>query len=294
MKIKRTVPEVIFDYFNVIFMFIIIFVMLFPFWNIIANSFNEGRDSLKGGIYFWPRVWSIDNYKAVFANTLLIGGYVITISRTLIGTAAAVLFTGVVAFSLSHKDLVFRKYYMFIGVVTMFFGGGLIPYYMLIRNIGLYNSFWVYIIPSMFSFYNMVIMMTFFRQLPAEMEESAKIDGAGYLRIYLRIILPLSAPIIATMALFNGVGHWNDFFTAYLFIKNEDLLPVQTILYKIIVENKAQEMADRIPEAALRRKITPAAVRDAALIVTTFPVMCVYPLLQKYFAKGFLVGSVKG
>lgn len=296
MKIKRSPGEVTFDVLNIAFMSFVLFITLYPFWFVIVMSFNEGNDAARGGIYFWPRSFSLLNFQAVFRNPAILTGFQVTILRTIVGTIVHVLFTGMVAYSLSHSKLIFRKFYMIVGIITMFFGSGLIPYYLLIRNLGLRNTFWVYIFPAMFSFYDMIIMMTFFRHLPSEMSESAKIDGAGYWRIFLSIIIPLSAPIFATMSLFAGVYHWNDYFTAVLYIDKKELLPIQTILFKIIAESQASTILSQvnIPGVIARRKLTSESVKMATMVITTIPIICVYPFLQKYFVKGMLIGSVKG
>ena len=286
----------IFHFFNNFVMFLLLFITLYPFWYTFAISFNDGTDALRGGIYFWPRVFTLDNYRAVFQNRNLINGFIVSISRTVVGTFVFVLFTGMVAFAMSKNYLKFRKLYMTIGVITLFFSGGLIPYFLLIRDLGLRNNFLVYIIPNMFGFWNMVIMMTFFKQLPSELSESAEIDGAGDVRIFLSIILPLSKPILATMALFHGVFQWNEFFSAVLFIDSQALLPIQTILFRIVAEAEAHTMLAQVnlPDIVAQRRLTSQSVTLATMVVTTVPIILVYPFLQKYFVKGMLIGSVKG
>jgi len=286
----------IFNSINILLMIIILIVTLYPFWYVFAVSFNEGKDAARGGIYFFPRVFTIDNYKAVFKNKNLTTAFTVSTLRTLIGTVTHVFFTGMVAFSMSKSQLIGRRFYMLVGTVTLFFSGGLIPYYLLVRNLGMRNNFLVYIIPAMFNFYDMVIMMTFFKELPGELSESANIDGAGDWRIFLSIILPLSKPILATMALFCGVYQWNDFFTAVLFVDKSELLPIQTILFKIVAENDAKRMLSQVnlPDAVARRTLTSESIKLATMVVTTVPIICVYPFLQKYFVKGMLIGSVKG
>ena len=286
----------IFHFFNNFIMFLILFITLYPFWYTFAISFNDGTDALRGGIYFWPRVFTLDNYRAVFQNRNLINGFIVSISRTVIGTLVFVFFTGMVAFAMSKNHLIFRKFYMTVGVITLFFSGGLIPYFLLIRDLGLRNNFLVYIIPNMFGFWNMVIMMTFFKQLPSELSESAGIDGAGDVRIFLSIILPLSKPILATMALFHGVFQWNEFFSAVLFIDSQALLPIQTILFRIVAEAEAHTMLAQVnlPDIVTQRRLTSQSVTLATMVVTTVPIIMVYPFLQKYFVKGMLIGSVKG
>jgi len=294
MIYRKEFTERLFDIFIVILMTVIAFVMIFPFWNGLVISLNDGVDANRGGIYFWPRIFSLANYQAVFKNSQLLWGFLISAGRTIGGTVLAVFFTSMVAFALSHQNLAARKIYMFIGIITMFFSGGLIPYYLVIRNLGLRNNFLVFIIPAMFNFYNMIIIMTFFRQLPGDLQESAKIDGAGYWRIFLQIILPLSMPIVATMGLFNAVYHWNDYFTAVLYIDNKKLLPIQTILYQIIAQTSSSTMISQIPLAAAQRRVTTDSIKMATMMIATFPILCVYPFLQKYFVKGMLIGSIKG
>ena len=292
----RVTGETPFDAANMIFMALLMLLILYPLWYVLIISFNEGRDAARGGIYLWPRVFSTANYLAVFKNGKILQGFYVSGMRALVGTFMAVSFTGLVAYALGHGNLMGRRFYMALGIVTMFFSGGLIPYYMLIRNLGLRNTFLVYIIPAMFNFYNMLIMMTFFRSLPREMSESAQIDGAGYIGIFFRIVLPLSMPIIATMALFNGVYHWNDYFVAVLYIDSENLLPIQTILYKIVAESSAANMLTKInmPDIVAQRQITSESVKMATMVITTAPIVVLYPFLQKYFIKGIMIGSIKG
>ena len=296
MTHKRTRGEVTFDVFLYIFMFLILFITVYPFWYIFAVSFNDGRDAMRGGIYFWPRMFTLDNYRAVFQNDRLLRAFRVSIARTIIGTGVSVFFTAMVAYAMSRSELIFRKFYMMVGIITMFFGGGLIPYFLVIRGLGLVNSFWVYIFPAMFSFWNMIIIMTFFRQLPQELRESADIDGAGDLRIFLTIILPLSTSVLAVIALFNGVFHWNDFFVAHIFINNQNLMPIQTVLFRIVAGAEAQTMLAQLelPDVVTQRRVTTQSIQLATMVVTTVPIICVYPFLQRYFVKGMLIGSVKG
>jgi len=292
MRYRKSAIEQFFDILLLMLMTIVIIITVFPFWNGLVISLNEGVDANRGGIYFWPRMFSLSNYQTVFQNNDLLQAFFISVSRTVAGTALAVFFTSMVAFALSHQRLIGRRVYMFIGVVTMFFSGGLIPYYLVIRNLGLRNNFLVYIIPAMFNFYNMIIIMTFFRQLPEELRESARIDGAGHWRIFLQIILPLSTPILATMALFNAVWQWNDYFTAVLYIDSAKLLPIQTLLYRIVAQTATVTMF-QLPNIVAQRKITTESIKMATMMIATIPIICVYPFLQRYFVKGILVGSIK-
>ena len=230
----KTKDEKIFDIINYSFMVFLCIIILYPVWYIIVLSFNDGADAAKGGIYFFPRIFTIQNFKVVMENPGLIRSFLVTILRTAIGAFTHVLFTATVAYALSKQRLVGRNIFLTIGVITMFFNGGLIPTYILIKNLGLENTFWVYIIPSMFNFFELIIFLGFFREHPPSLEESAFLDGANDFQIFVLIILPLSMPVLATITLFNGVWHWNDFFTGIIYIRNDDLQTIQTFLYKVI------------------------------------------------------------
>ncbi len=291
---RRTTSEYIFDNLNVLIMLFICFITLYPIWYVLVNSLNEGLDAMKGGIYWWPRDFTFDNYKAVFANEGIVTSYGVTIAKTVIGTVAHVFFTAMVAYALSRKDLRGRKLYMFIGIVTMFFSGGLIPQFLLYRELGLLDSFFVYIIPALFSFFDLIIFVSFFRALPTSLEEAAKIDGASDIKIFLKVVIPLSMPVIATIALFHGVYQWNDYFAGVIFVNNPDLQPIQTYLYKIIAESSSNQMMTNAPGGVASKTVTSQSIKLATMVITTLPIVIVYPFLQKYFVKGMLIGSIKG
>lgn len=277
-----------------ILMLVICFVSLYPVWYTVVISFNDSGDALRGGIYWWPRKFSLESYKTVFQDTTIIRAFAVTVLRTLIGTVTSVFFTAMVGYALSKKYIMGNKFYTILGTITMFFGGGLIPYFITLKNLGLYNNFLVYIIPSLFNFYNMIIFRSFFNELPAGLEESARLDGANDLMIFIRIVIPLSAPVIATIALFNGVGHWNDYFTGVMYINDAELQPIQTYLFRIIASASASKTVVAMPAGVTAQQVSSQSVRLATMVVTTFPIMCVYPFLQKYFVKGMLIGSIKG
>lgn len=277
-----------------ILMLVICFVSLYPVWYTVVISFNDSGDALRGGIYWWPRKFSLESYKTVFQDTTIIRAFAVTVLRTLIGTVTSVFFTAMVGYALSKKHIMGNKFYTILGTITMFFTGGLIPSFITLKNLGLYNNFLVYIIPSLFNFYNMIIFRSFFNELPAGLEESARLDGANDLMIFIRIVIPLSAPVIATIALFNGVGHWNDYFTGVMYINDAELQPIQTYLFRIIASASASKTVVAMPAGVTAQQVSSQSVRLATMVVTTFPIMCVYPFLQKYFVKGMLIGSIKG
>ncbi|WP_198011958.1 carbohydrate ABC transporter permease [Caloramator sp. ALD01] len=291
---RRTTGEKVFDTINVLIMLIICFLTLYPIWYVIVNSFNDGMDAMRGGIYWWPRKFSLDSYKVVFSSPGIAKAMWITVAKTVIGTIVHVFFTAMVAYALSKRDLIGRKFYMTLGTITLFFGGGLIPYYLLLKNLGFLDKFIVYIIPAMFSFYDAIIFMAFFREIPSSLEEAARIDGANDFVIFLKVILPVSLPVIATIALFHGVYQWNDYFTGMIFINNPDLQPIQTYLYRIVAQAGSNTAMQAAPGGIVTRTVTSQSIKLATMVVTTFPIVCVYPFLQKYFVKGMMIGSVKG
>lgn len=274
------------------------FVTFYPFWNAAVISFNSGTDTLLGGVTFWPRELTIDNYAIVFRDARLLNGFLISVIRTLIGTVLAILATAIFAYGMTKRELIGKKLYMIMGIITMYFGGGLIPSFLLIRELGLMNTFWVMIVPGLISVYNMIIFRTFFMGLPNGLEESAKIDGCTNWGVLFRIVLPLSGPVLATLSLFTAIYHWNDWFTPSIYISNLDLLPIQTKLQQILSSNIMSEQMAQMDSAAKghmeRMKTTTSkSLSMATMMVATVPVICVYPFVQKYFVKGVLIGSLK-
>ncbi|WP_172199529.1 carbohydrate ABC transporter permease [Saccharibacillus qingshengii] len=274
------------------------FVAFYPFWNAAVISFNNGTDTLRGGITFWPRAFTLENYQVVFEDSRLVNGFVISVLRTLIGTLLSIGATAIFAYGMSRSELIGRKGYMIFCIITMYFSGGLIPTFLLIRSLDLFNTFWVMIIPGIISVWNMIIFRTFFKSMPAGLEESAKIDGCSNWGVLFRIVLPLSGPVIATLSLFTAVYHWNDWFTPSIYISNADLLPIQTKLQQILNSNIMSEQMAQMDSAAQGRMsrmkaVTSKSLSMATMMVATIPILCVYPFLQKYFVKGVLVGSLK-
>lgn len=278
-----------FDLFNRFVLLIIAVIIVIPIWNIVASSFSSGKSLAEGGFVFWPNEFSIENYRAVMNDLSIWKAYIVSVSKTVIGVVTHVFFCSMVAYGMSKRDLMGRKIYTAMGVITLFFSGGMIPTYLLMRQLNLTNSFLIYIIPALFSYYDVVILMNFFRQIPPSLEESAKIDGAGVWRIFLKIIMPLSKPAIATIALFNGVYQWNDFMTAKLYITDKALYPVQMKLYEIIVQQNVKNM----PVGSVVMETTSKGVQLATIVITTVPILIAYPLLQKHFVSGMMLGAVK-
>lgn len=291
---RRTTSEYIFDNINILIMLFICAITIYPIWYVLVNSLNDGVDAMRGGIYWWPREFTLANYKAVFETPGIVTSFGVTIAKTVIGTITHVFFTAMVAYAISRRDLYGRNFYMLVGVITMFFSGGLIPYFLLIRDLGLFDNFLVYIIPTMFNFFHLIIFVSFFRELPTSLEEAAKIDGANDFMIFIKVIIPLSMPVIATIALFQGVYQWNDYFAGVIFVNNPDLQPIQTYLYKVVAESSSNQMMTNAAGSIATKTVTSQSIKLATMVVTTLPIMLVYPFLQKYFVKGMLIGSVKG
>ena len=290
--IKRTPGEHIFDILNVIIMLFVCIASIYPIWYVLVNSLNDATDAMTGGIYLWPRVFSLANYQKVLETSGIGQSFKISVLRTLIGTVFSVFFTAMVAYGLSKEYLVGRKLYMAMGTITLFFSGGLIPGFLLLKNLNLLDSFWVFIFPSMFSFYNLLIFNSFFREIPKALEESARIDGAQDMTVFFKIVLPLSKPVLATIALFNGVYHWNDYFAGVMYINDTSLEPIQTYMYRIIAESTSNMLSNNI-SSAITQTTTSTSIKLATMVITTVPIICVYPFLQKYFVKGMMIGAVK-
>ena len=289
MNRKSRGSEKVFDIVNNLLLVLIAVIIVVPLWNIVISSFSSGKALAEGGFIFFPKEYSLENYRTVLRDSSIWKSYLISIAKTVTGVITHLFFCSMVAFAMSKQYLRGRKLYTAMGVITMFFSGGMIPTYLLMKNLGLLNNFMVYILPQLFSYYDMVILMNFFRQVPPSLEESAKIDGAGVWTVFLRIILPLSKPALATIALFNGVYQWNDFMTAKLYVTNKDLYPVQMKLYEIIVQQQTQTMS----VGSFVMETTTKGVQLATIVITTVPIVIVYPMLQKHFVSGMMLGAVK-
>ena len=289
---SRIKEDRLFNAFNVLFMSLLTLLIAYPIWNLVMATFSGAQYLAEGSITFYPKGFTLENYQAVLRDESLIRAFGISVSKTLLGIVAHVLFCAMVAFGMSKRDLAGRKLYTALGIITMFFSGGMVPTYLLYRRLGLLNNFAVYIVPAMFSYFDMVIMMNFFRDLPPSLEESALIDGAGVWRVFVSIAIPLSVPVIATIALFTGVGQWNDFMTARMFVTNKNLHPLQMKLFEIIVRSQVSAMTN--PAAGAVEQVTTRSIQLATIVLTTLPIVLIYPFVQKYFVKGMTLGAVKG
>ncbi len=273
-------------------------VVLYPVIFIVSASISSPDLVNSGEMWLLPKGITFEGYKMVFDNPQIWNGYKNTLIYTFLGTSINLLVTIPASYALSRKDFVGRGLITGLLLVTMFVSGGLIPSYLLIKSLGLIDTIWVMILPGAASVYNIIVCRTFFQgSIPGELEESAKIDGASNLTLFLKIILPLSAPIIAVMALFYGVGHWNSYFNALIYIRNQDLYPLQLVLRQILVlqEMSAEMTMDAATAEAMQNKATIAdTVKYAVIIVATLPLIVIYPFMQRFFVKGVMIGSVKG
>lgn len=290
---KTSVLDKIFVICNTLFMIAFVVITLYPVLNTLAISFNDGTDALRGGIYLWPRKLTLKNYITVLQKDNLITGAYVTVARTIIGTFLALFANAMLAFIVSRKRFIFKKQLSLFWVVTMYVNGGMIPTFLLYKNLGLTNSFGVYVIPGMISAFNMLVIRTYMNGIPDSLEESAQLDGAGYMTIFMKIISPLCKPVYATVALFVAVGQWNSWFDAMLYNRmNSNLTTLQYELMKLLssVTNQGNSV-EAMKNAA--GAVTPTSVRAAATILTMLPIICLYPFLQRYFVTGLTIGGVK-
>jgi len=295
---RMSAGEKIFQACNTVFLILFSLTMLYPFVLMLAMSLNEGMDTAKGGIYLLPRAFTLFNYEVVLNNQFIKSAYLVTVGRTVIGTALSILVTALFAYGLSYRNVPFRRLITVYAIIPMLFNGGLVPFYLQLKSLHLLNTFWVFVIPYMFNIWNMFVMYRFFRSTPEELREAAEIDGANPLQILFRIIFPVSLPMLAALSLFTAVGHWNDWFAGAFFVTDNQLVPVQTYLQKMLSIDRLEMIPggagaeDMYPESKWS-DVTLIAVKMATVMVGTLPILFVYPFLQKYFVKGIMIGSLK-
>lgn len=271
-------------------------VTLYPFWYIFIISINDSTDTLKGGLYLLPRVLSWGSYQAIFADPRIMQALLVTVERTVVGAPLALLCIAMAAYALSRQELMGRKGFNLYFIFTMMFGGGLIPYYMVLKAVGLIDTFWVFIIPCLMNVFYLILLRTYFQQIPEELVESAKVDGGSDLYIFFRIMLPLSLPALATFALFLSIDQWNSWFDAYAFTYKSSLQTLQSVLVTILNQYQTGSMASSSTALAnemTKQAVTPDSIRMAATIFATVPILIVYPFLQRYFVSGLMVGAIK-
>ena len=290
---KTSFGDKIFTVCNVLFMIAFVVITLYPVLNTLAISLNDGTDALRGGIYLFPRKFTMKNYITVLEKDNLVTGAYITVARTVVGTVFSLVTNAILAYIVSRKRFLFKQQLSLFWVVTMYVNGGMIPTFLLFKGLHLTNSFWVYVIPGMISAFNMLVIRTYMNGIPDSLEESAQLDGAGYMTIFWKIISPLCKPVYATVALFVAVGQWNSWFDAMLYNRiSSEYTTLQYELMKLLssVTNQGNS-AEAMKNAA--GTVTPTSVRAAATILTMLPIVCLYPFLQRYFVTGLTIGGVK-
>ncbi|CAG9621149.1 carbohydrate ABC transporter permease [Sutcliffiella rhizosphaerae] len=291
MAVMQTKGEKAFSIFNYLILGGFALLCLFPFLHVIAQSLSSQRAIVSGEVIFLPIETTFLAYKEVFMDQHFLRAFGVSVARTVVGTFINVFLTCLMAYPLSKTYIKGRGIILFMVVFTMLFSGGMIPTYLVVRETGLLNTFWAYIIPTAISAFNLIIVKNFFQSVPAELEESAKMDGASNIGILFKIVIPLSMPVIATIGLFHAVFHWNSFFDAVLYINDRSLYPLQVYLRELIQFDQSEiNLRDNFEQQLLANE----SLKAAALISSTIPILIVYPFLQKYFVKGVMLGSVKG
>lgn len=292
-RIRRTVGSRAFDVFNVIFMLLFLLVTLYPFWYVVIVSLSDGKAVLSGQVSLWPVNITLDTYRVVLRDSSIITGFKNTVIYTTLGTFINLLCTSLCAYPLSRPDLLGKKQVMGMIVFTMFFSGGMIPAYLVMNQMQLIDTIWAMVLPGAISTYNMIVMRTFFMGIPESLHESACLDGANDWQVLVRIVLPLSMPIMATMLLFYAVGHWNSYMNALLYLNSKSLFPLQSILRNMVVDGQLSEAQTQVGGGSSFTVIE-TTMKYATIVVSTLPILLIYPFVQKYFVKGVMIGSIKG
>ncbi|NLY91341.1 MAG: carbohydrate ABC transporter permease [Firmicutes bacterium] len=297
-RMRLTKEDIILDFVVYTTLIFLVIITLYPFLNTLAVSFNDALDSSKGGIYLWPRKFTLYNYRSLLNRNQVYHASLISVLRTVLSTLFCTFSTAMVAYALSRKEFVLRKIFSFIYVLTMYIDGGLIPTYFLMRSLKLTNNFWVYVLPGLVTAFNLIVIRTYINGLPESLIESARVDGAGEFTIFTRIVLPLCKPVLATIALFVAVANWNSWFDTFLY--NSSNAKLSTLQYELMkVLQTANSMTGSLEQALAQaatgttNTITPRAVRATMTVIVTVPIAVVYPFLQKYFVHGLTLGGIK-
>ncbi|WP_455615189.1 carbohydrate ABC transporter permease [Eisenbergiella sp.] len=288
-KKKSTYEDRLIDIFVWFTLSVVLIITAYPFYYIIIASFNDGYDFMRGGIYFFPRKFTISNYTNLLGQNKWIDAFKISFIRTILGTILTVFVTCLVSYSLSRKELVFGKVYRFMVVFSMYVSGGLIPFYIVLKNLHLLNTIWVYIFPSMLNLFFIIVGMNFFASIPHSLIESAKLDGASEFKIFIKIVRPVSTPFIATLALFSAVNQWNAWLDSTYYVSDESL---RTIAYRMLTEIN-QSVGQAVSGGTIVTKSTALTTQSSAMVLSMLPIMLIYPFLQKYFVQGIMIGAVK-
>mgnify|MGYP000359660965 FL=1 len=294
--IRETKQDRVFNGVNLVFMLFIFIVFAWPIWFVIVASFSDPNAVTSGRVWLWPVSFHTGGYVMTLENTEIWRGYLNSILYTLLGTAVNMVLTIITAYPLSRMDFMPRKILTVAFVITMYFGGGMVPMFLQVKDLGLTNTIWAMIVPGAISIYNVLLLRSFFLYgVPKSLEEAAMLDGASLLQMLLKIYLPLVKPTLAVLVLYYAVGHWNDYFSALLYINDRGLYPLQYILREILISSKIDQSVNGLDAASIMKKLKDAGtMKYAIIIISTLPLMIVYPFIQKYFVKGIMLGAVKG
>lgn len=294
-RIKESTDDRIFMAVNNIFLIIALLIVIYPIIYIVSASFSSTQAVTSGRVWLYPVEFSLEGYKAIFENKYIVTGYANTFFYTFFGTAVNIVMTIMAAYPLSRKDFYGRNVLMFMFTFTMIFNGGLIPTYILINNLNMVNTRWVMIIPGALGVWNVIVTRTYYQNnISDEILEAAQLDGCNDIQFICRIVLPLSKAITAVMILFYAVGHWNQFFTAFIYLNKKELYPLQIVLRDILIMNTIESEMITDPELMAAKQGLADLLKYSLIVVASVPVMCIYPFVQKYFVKGVMIGAIKG
>lgn len=292
---KKSRADYLFDYANTTFFLIVLIAIMYPLYFMFISSISSPDSVNAGNVWIFPKDISFEGYLEIFSEHRIWRAYENSIFYTIAGTIVNVLLTVTAGYALSRKDLVGRNVFMIFFIVTMFFNGGLIPTYLLVKKMGMVNTVWALILPNAVSVFQLIIVRTFFQStISDELLEAAMMDGCSNTRFFFRIVVPLSLPIIAVIVLFNAVAHWNSYFNALIYIRSANLQPLQVVIREILIQNQVQQATNASIEELLEQQKLAELVKYGVVIVSSLPVLVLYPFLQKYFVKGMMIGSVKG
>jgi putative aldouronate transport system permease protein len=293
--IRENTSDRLFSLATYLVLALFLLVLLYPLIYIVSASFSSGTAVVSGRVWLWPVDLSLDGYRAVFRDHAVVLGFLNSLFYTVVGTAVNVALTLLAAYPLARRDLYGRGVFIFLFVLPLLFNGGLIPTYLVVKDVGLLNTRWALIIPTALAVWNVIITRTYFQiTIPDELLEAAQLDGANDFAFFFRIVLPLSGPIIAVNALFYAVGHWNEYFNALLYLTNQSLFPLQLVLREILVQNQIDLTMMADVQQYLARQNLAALLKYSLIVVASVPMLAVYPFVQKYFVKGIMIGSLKG
>ena len=293
---ENSLGDRIYHYVALAILAVIVVAFIYPLWFVVIASFSNPQEMFEKAFIIWPETWQLGSYGMVFENDRLIRSLFVSIFYTVTGTIINLIMTILAAWPLSRKQLKGRRVIMLLITFTMYFGGGLIPSYLLISSLGMVDTIWAILIPGALSTYNMIIMRTYFiNSIPGDLEDAAMVDGCTNFRFLLQVVLPLSAPIMVVIALYYGVGRWNDYFSAMIYLNNQKLWPMQLVLRELLLQNDTTSTKIMFVDFnQAERMMEIAGMKYAVIVFATLPIMIIYPMCQKFFAKGVMVGSLKG